>query len=273
MPESRIDRRIHAPQPRPDLTLRVHVEPRCGGEVNMRRDAALLARQEPGMPPVLRLYSWSPPAISVGYMQDAAEILDLQRCATAGIDVVQRPTGGRAILHAEELTYALVAACDDIRFGTSLRDAHQIIGECLAASLRLLGVHAALSRPDRDPTRSLVREPCFASSGRAELLVGGRKLLGSAQRRNTVAFLQHGSLLVGRAHEDLADFMRFAPPTAAAARETTRAKLRAATITLQEILGQRPAFDALAQALVRGFTAGLGLSASFGDESALVDIA
>lgn len=235
----------------------------------MGRDAALLAEQAPGGPPVLRLYTWSPPAVSVGYMQDADAILDFARCGAAGIDVVQRPTGGRAILHADEVTYAIVAACDDDRFGTSLRDAHQIVGTCLAASLRHLGVHASLSRPDRDPARSLVREPCFTSAGRAELLVHGRKLLGSAQRRTATAFLQHGSLLVGPAHENLAECV-LAPNQAV--RQATRAKLRHATITLQEILRRRPTFAEVSHAFVRGFSDVLGLQASFGDEPALLDV-
>ena len=264
---------MHEPRAEPAFqtrhTLRVLLEPECSGAANMARDAALLASQAPGLPPVLRLYTWSPPAVSVGYMQDAGAILDLEHCRAAGIDVVRRPTGGRAILHADEITYAVVAACDDDRFGTSLRDAHAIIGACLAASLRTLGVHATLSRPDRDLARSLMREPCFASAGRAELLVHGRKLLGSAQRRTATAFLQHGSLLVGPAHENLAECMHAANE---AARQATRATLRHATITLQEILRRSPTFAEMAQAFVRGFCDVLGLHASFGDEPALLDV-
>jgi lipoate-protein ligase A len=121
-----------------------------------------------------------------------------------------------------------------------------------------MGVECALSRPALDPERRLLRQPCFVSPGRAELLFDGRKLLGSAQRRGRDAFLQHGSLLVGPAHERLVDFLRDtrADPALAAA---MRQRLRRDTITLAEILGTAPDFDTLASALVHGFATELDL--------------
>ena len=188
-------------------TLHVRFEPCLDGATHMRRDAELLAAQAPGQAPVLRLYTWSPPAVSLGHMQSPVSLLDLAACQAAGVDVVVRPTGGRAILHWEEVTYAIVASSDDTRFGTDLPTCHATIGRCLAAGLGALGIAAELSRPALDPERHLLRQPCFVSPGRAELLVGGRKLLGSAQRRTATAFLQHGSLLVGPAHERLVELL------------------------------------------------------------------
>jgi len=239
-------------------TLYVCIEPERDGATHMARDGALLAAQAPGEPPLLRLYSWSPPAVSLGHMQCAEQILDLDACAAAGVDVVQRPTGGRAVLHWEEVTYAVVGTVDDMRFGTDLAATHARIGACLAAALARLGVSATLSRPALDPERRLSRQPCFVSSGRAELLVGGRKLLGSAQRRTRHAFLQHGSLLVGPAHERLVELMRDtrADPERAAA---LRARLQRETVTLGALLGRRPAFAEVAAALVDGFAATLAL--------------
>jgi lipoate-protein ligase A len=224
----------------------------------MQRDTALLAAHSPDAAPVLRLYSWTPPAVSVGWMQRSEALLDLEACRAAGIDVVRRPTGGRAILHAEEITYAIVATTSDRRFGTNLAAAHACIGRCLAAGLRTLGVDATLSRPELDPERRLLRQPCFVSPGRAELLVDGRKLLGSAQRRTATAFLQHGSLLVGPAHEQLVDLLRDtrADATLAAA---MRRRLQRETVTLGEILGSAPSFATLATALIGGFATALGL--------------
>jgi lipoate-protein ligase A len=233
--------------------LRVLVEPSLDGATHMRRDAALLAAQRPGDAPVLRLYSWSPPAVSLGYMQRAAEVLDLAACRAAGVDVVQRPTGGRAVLHWQEITYAVVGSCDDARFGTSLAATHARIGAGLAAGLRTLGVEAVLSRPTLDRERRFLHQPCFASAGRAELVVGGRKLLGSAQRRTRDAFLQHGSLLVGPAHLRLADFVLHGDAA------TLRARLRHDTVTLSELLGATPSFATLAAALTTGFATTLEL--------------
>lgn len=228
------------------------------GATHMRRDAELLQGQRHDGDPTLRLYTWSPPAVSLGHMQRAEELLDLEACRAAGVDVVRRPTGGRAILHWEEITYALVASTGDARFGSNLAGAHAVVGECLAAGLRRLGVDSELSRPALDPERRLARQPCFASPGRAELLVGGRKLLGSAQRRTARAFLQHGSLLVGRAHERLVDLLLEArrDPRAAA---QMRARLQRDAVTLRELLGEEPNFEILAAALVHGFSARLGL--------------
>jgi len=238
--------------------LQVCFEPGLDGATHMRRDAALLASYARGDAPVLRLYTWSPPAVSLGHMQTPESLLDLAACRAAGVDVVVRPTGGRAILHWEEVTYAIVAGTDDARFGADLAACHATIGRCLAAGLAGLGIHASLSRPALDPQRALLRQPCFVSPGRAELLVDGRKLLGSAQRRTATAFLQHGSLLVGPAHERLvellADVRGNAAPGAA-----LRQRLQRDTVTVRELLGHTPAFATLAAALVHGFTQVLDL--------------
>jgi lipoate-protein ligase A len=239
--------------------LRVFLEPERPGDENMRRDTELVEQQTAGTPITLRLYSWRRPTVSVGYMQKPAEILDLDACRAAGVDVVRRPTGGRAILHAEEITYALVASTGEPRFGTRLGAAHAVIGECLAAGLAELGVAAVLSGGGRDPGGALGRQPCFASTARAEIVVDGRKLVGSAQRRRAHAFLQHGSLLVGPAHERLADFLaatRGDPRLATAMRE----RLRRRTTTLRALLGRDPAFTELGRALVNGFCTRLGLT-------------
>lgn len=250
----------------PSTALQFACAPDQSGAVHMQRDAAELAAMQPGDAPRLTLYSWSPPAVSLGFMQNAANLLDLAACRRAGVDVVRRPTGGRAILHWEEITYAIVAPSSDPRFGTTLPETHARIGACLAAGLRRLGVDAALSRPALDPERRLLRAPCFASPGRAELLVQGRKLLGSAQRRTRHAFLQHGSLLVGPAHLRLVDFLQDAREPAV--RAAMHAALARDTVTVGGLLGTAPGFAALAQALAGGFRHVLELDLAPQDEVA-----
>jgi lipoate-protein ligase A len=244
--------------------LHVLLEPDRNGAHHMQRDAELLQAQAAGAGPTLCLYTWSPPCISLGHMQSAESLLDLEACRAAGIDVVRRPTGGRAILHWQEITYAVVAGNDQARFGAGLAGSHATIGACLAAGLGALGVEVQLSRPALDPERRLLRQPCFASPGRAELLVDGRKLLGSAQRRTANAFLQHGSLLLGPAHERLIDLLLDARRDSELA-GAMRARLHRDTVTLVELLGHEPSFDTLATALVHGFTAHLGLEPCFPD--------
>ena len=125
---------------------------------------------------------------------------------------MRRPTGGRAILHAEELTYAVVGASPGPLFGDSLHAAYQVINGALLAFLAGLGYRAEISAGEaREEARGLV---CFKSAGRYEISVGGRKLIGSAQRRTGGCFLQHGSILAGPEHLELLRFLRPGAPGA-----------------------------------------------------------
>ncbi|MGD9548444.1 MAG: biotin/lipoate A/B protein ligase family protein [Candidatus Krumholzibacteriia bacterium] len=234
--------------------LRVVLDGACEGAVNMQRDAALLRDHAPGDDPVLRIYRWSPPAVTIGYNQDEASF-DAAAAAAAGFDFVRRPTGGRAILHAEELTYAVVGTSPGLLFGSSLHDAYMAINRALVAFLAALGLEAEVSTGESlAEARGLV---CFKSAGRHEVRVGGRKVIGSAQRRQRGVFLQHGSILTGPRHRDL---VRFLPGGAAA--PGLVAELAAVTTDLGELLGVDPTearHDAWAGLLVEAFASTFGL--------------
>src|SRR5262245_6845578 len=143
----------------------------------MRRDAALLAAAEAGGAPILRLFAFSPPGITLGTSQDPAVELDLARCAAHGIAVAVRPTGGRAIFHADEWTYALASPLGDPTWGGSARVTAERIGRWLAASLVTLGIPATLAAgtptasEERRPGASGPAPPCFATTSRHEVLV------------------------------------------------------------------------------------------------------
>jgi lipoyl(octanoyl) transferase len=185
------------------------------GEENMAIDEALARSLADGTgEPSLRFYRWKPWAISLGHHQSIADI-DIERCAADGIDVVRRPTGGRAILHAEELTYCVVMPAGR----RSILDAYNEISLGLVEGLRLYGIETTLQKSQpkfseeyRDPTSV----SCFSSSARYEIELDGRKLVGSAQRRVSGALqevvLQHGSILCGPAHLRLAHYLRMADP-------------------------------------------------------------
>jgi len=233
---------------------------------NMRRDRALLAAladprmdgrrcgpwTHAGVPPaVLRLFQFSPPGITLGYAQDPARELDLDRCRAEGVSWAPRPTGGRAIFHHQEWTYSLAASLDDPDWGGSLGDAYARASRLILASLRRLGVPAVLASPAR-ARRFLgsargATAACFASTARHEILLGGRKLVGSAQRRATGALLQQGSLLLGPGHLGLADYL--AMPEAR--REETREALRTASADAGEHLGMDAPLERWAEALER----------------------
>lgn len=195
---------------------------------NMRRDAALLAGAGRGAPPVLRLFRFAPHGITLGASQRPEVELDLARCAADGVPWAMRPTGGRAIFHAEEWTYALAAALDDDVWGGSRARAYDAVSRLVLGSLRRLGVPAALAPGRAGDLRPRGRggpaAPCFASTARHEVVLDGRKLVGSAQRRTSHALLQQGSVLLGPGHLRLADYQRVAPD----ARERVRRELAAA---------------------------------------------
>lgn len=218
------------------------------GAEQMAIDAALLAAVAKGTSgPVFRVYGWSPPAISLGMNQDPSRELDLELVAARGYDVVQRPTGGRAILHKDELTYSVVAGVDDLYFGGSIRQSHAAISRVFLEVLLRLGVKAELAcdvpgqRPPERPavvrTPGAAAVPCFATALSCELTVGGRKILGSAQRRQGSAFLQHGSLLLGDGHLELAEFLRTPD------RRNSRSRLEETTTTVSREIGRRVTAD------------------------------
>ena len=162
------------------------------GAMNMALDDALLhAVADGASPPILRLYRWRPAALSLGYAQSLDSGVDLIACHAAGIDVVRRPTGGRAVLHAHEVTYAVLAPVGGV-FGTSIAESYRAIACALQRALCSLGVSAELV-PGR-PRCGLDRAVCFTAPAQHELLVAGCKIAGCSQKRRKQAFLQHGSI-------------------------------------------------------------------------------
>ena len=209
------------------------------GAANMAIDAALLDRANGTGLSFLRLYRFHPPCLSLGRNEPAARY-DHAEIARRGLDVVRRPTGGRAVWHEHEVTYAVAAPV--AAFG-SLRQAYHTIHERIAAALRSLGASATLApAPHQAPPASRVDQPtsCFATPVGGEVLVAGRKLVGSAQVRKGNAFLQHGSILLEGSQEVVAAISR------------TPQVVRAAT-TLSAELGRRIAWDEVTGAILRAW--------------------
>lgn len=157
----------------------------------MATDQALLDHVEATGDAVLRCYTWSPSCLSFGRHEPAARRYDRAAIAGHGIDTVRRPTGGRAVWHARELTYAVAAPIAP--FGTLAQSYCRIHGG-IAEALRTLGVEARLAPTVTTP--ALSAGACFNAPVGGEVTVAGRKLVGSAQLRQNSAFLQHGSLLL-----------------------------------------------------------------------------
>jgi len=189
-------------------------EPHSGAE-NMAIDEALLRSFDPAAsPPVLRLYGWQPPALSLGRFQKAAEVLDLERCRAAGVAIVRRFTGGGVIYHADEVTYALVCSPEQIPPASSIKDSFRVLTGFLITLYRDLGLEAsyALDTVSSDVRLGERTAFCFAGKESFDILVRGRKIGGNAQRRQKGIIFQHGSLpLVNRAATGLS-FMKDREP-------------------------------------------------------------
>ncbi|NOZ60621.1 MAG: lipoate--protein ligase family protein [Calditrichaeota bacterium] len=202
--------------------------------------------------PIFRLYRWRPYAISLGYHQDVNEF-NLELCARDNIDLVRRPTGGRAVFHAEEMTYSVVIPKGHPFFAEDIFTTYNKISRGLLQGLRSFGVDAELVRREDNEAKSAEYKqsvPCFSTSARFEIAFGGKKLVGSAQRRYENSILQHGSILTGTFHLNLAKYVKL---KTGITEESFREQLDKKTVTISQILSKPVAWEALAEALQAGF--------------------
>ena len=226
---------------RPSARWRLMVIPPRSGAENMARDWALMDRARETGERIFTVYSWERPTLSFGRNQTAKDRYDPAELERRGIDVVRRPTGGRALLHWREVTYSVAAP---VASHELLTESYEAINRILIEGLRILGVEASeASGGPRAPAPGDM--PCFATPAEGELVVNGAKLVGSAQVRENGALLQHGSILV---HDDqsiigslLAHPARELEPPPAA--------------TLSAILGREPSVSEVADALFAGVAA------------------
>ena len=178
------------------------------GDFNMACDYSLATIITAKESAVLRFYTWIKPTISIGYHQKIEDI-DLDRCLAEGIDVVKRPTGGRAILHDGEITYCFITAVEEGEKRKALKDIYRKVHAGISRAVMQRGIQADLS-PGRKTTER--HHPiCFASSASSELSLNGKKVVGSAQRLINSTVLQHGSILLTPAHLKLPDYLNLDP--------------------------------------------------------------
>ena len=222
---------------------------------NMALDTAMAWGVGEGLvPPTLRLYRWEPPAVSLGYAQRRTAGLDLAACRRAGLAVVRRPTGGRAVLHAGDLTYAVAVPRCGRWAGLGVSATCRRIHEAVAAGLSRLGVRAEVAgqRPPLRAGRGAADALCFTAVSTHEITAGGRKLVGSAQRRFKDAILQHGSIPLAPQGTRLA---------ALVPGDRRRAKhlLGETMASLTEVLGRPPDLVLVSAAVTVGFSETFGV--------------
>ncbi|MDA3860496.1 MAG: hypothetical protein PF445_04660 [Melioribacteraceae bacterium] len=215
------------------------------GEFNMELDVFLskICKDDEAF---FRLYRWTPHTISLGANQNIDEI-DIQKCESDNIGLVKRPTGGRAILHDEELTYSLILP---LSFGLSAREIYNKVSITLSAALanydsKLSSVELENLEPN---FKQLLMNPsgalCFASTAKSEVKFNGKKLIGSAQRKMNNVVLQHGSILCGNKHAELPDFLIDKTHIA-----ELKAELATKTTEIESITNNRTDYSLLAKAI------------------------
>ena len=183
------------------IKCRVIIDKPHSAAYNMAADLYLLSvcALEPAI--FLRFYKWEKPSISLGCMQKPESILDKEAMTKEGVTWVRRPTGGRAVLHYEDITYSCVFSKKIEQMGSSIAETYALISKCLIRGLEKAGISCSSHQFLLD-TKNLKQEtklPCYLAPNRSEIMVNGRKLIGSAQKRTEHSVLQHGSVpLTGR---------------------------------------------------------------------------
>ncbi len=212
---------------------------------NMAVDRAMLEAHERGeVPPTLRLYRWNRPTVSIGRFQ-RLETVDTVYCTEAGIALTRRPTGGRGVLHDDEVTYSIVAGIRD-GLPHGVKASYHLLCRLLLAAYAELGVSAELTARARGTTAT---GACYLQTTSADLSLGLAKLSGSAQVWHRDSCLQHGSFVISRdLSRESAVFMLDDDERQALADKTT---------TLTDILVESPGQEALVRALVVGLERGL----------------
>lgn len=227
----------------------------------MAVDEAILHALADGVgQPTLRFYQWQPPCLSLGYNQPWAEV-DTAACAQRGYTWLRRPTGGRAILHIDELTYSITAPETEPRVHGGITESYRRLSRGLLAGLRSLGADVFQAQSEKVVNRQ-AGAACFDTPSNYEITVDGKKLIGSAQVRRRGQVLQHGALPLRGDLDRIFECLRRPPD---GARYAHCASLRDQALTLEQALRRPVTFDEVAAALVAGCAEVLSLQLEPGD--------
>lgn len=247
-------------------TWRLLITPPADGATNMSIDEALLHALADGVGrTTLRFYQWAPPCLSLGYNQHYTEV-DEAACTRLGYTWVRRPTGGRAILHTDELTYSVIAPAGEPRVEGGILESYRRLSTGLLAGLRALGADVFQAQTEK-VLNSQKSGVCFDTPSNYEITVRGKKLIGSAQVRRRGMVLQHGTLPLTGDLGRIFACLRVAEPGSDGKNVSDDMEdwLLARACTLEQALGREVSFDEAADALAPGFASALNLRLEPGD--------
>ncbi len=226
---------------------------------NMALDEALLQWvSQKQLPPVLRFYRWNPATLSLGYFQKLDKEIDIDGVREHQLGLVRRLTGGRAVLHDHELTYSVVVSESHPKMPHSVTEAYRIISEGIRLGFQNLGINAYFSMPTSKEDKNALLKPssavCFDTPSYYELVVDGKKIVGSAQTRQQGVILQHGSILLDIEVDKLFSCFKYSSEEY---RERAKLKFLDRAVTIQSVLKRTVSMDEVSQAFKSGFAVGL----------------
>ena len=218
---------------------------------NMAIDEAIfLGNIEKTSPPTIRFYDWNPPTASFGYNQKILKELDLNILEKKGYAFIKRPTGGRLVLHKDEITYAVIAPAQG-RLKGNITDSYSEISKPLALGLQNLGVNVEFEKGTLSSfSQKQAFNPCFTSSSRYELKYKNKKIVGSAQYRKNKCILQHGSILLNHNQSEVASLL---PNVSSEQRERLSNYLAKKTICINQISKKKYSFEYAVSVIINAF--------------------
>lgn len=226
---------------------------------NMALDEKLLQWHSEGqIPPVIRFYGWNPPTLSVGYFQKAKKDIDMEAVEKHGVGFVRRPTGGRAVLHDQELTYSIIVSEEHPEMPETVTEAYRVLSEGILQGFLKLGLDAYFSVPKTKEEEDSLKNPrsanCFDASSWYELVVEDRKIAGSAQTRQRGVILQHGSIILDLDEDKLFDLFKYPSERV---RERMQKAFKNKAVAINELTDTPFTLDDLREAFKEGFADGL----------------
>lgn len=231
---------------------------------NMAMDELLMNKHRKGeIPPVIRLYEWETPTLSLGYFQKAKKEIDIDKVQEYNYQLVRRLTGGRGVLHDKELTYSVVVRDDYKDMPHSVTESYRVISTGLLEGFRNLGLEAYFSVPDTDEKKKSLTNVrssvCFDTPSWYELVVEGKKIAGSAQTRQDGIIMQHGSILLDVDVDHLFDMFNY---TNKRFKELMKSQFKEKAIAINDISDAQFTVDDLYPAFKTGFEKGLNVHTS-----------
>ncbi|WP_096188451.1 lipoate--protein ligase family protein [Evansella halocellulosilytica] len=229
---------------------------------NMALDEKLMNWHRRGeIPPVVRFYGWDPPTLSVGYFQKVEKEINLEAVQNHGLGFVRRPTGGRGVLHDDELTYSVIVSESHPKMPESVTEAYRVISEGLLEGFRELGLHTEFSIPRTSEEKERLKNPrsavCFDAPSWYELVVEGRKVAGSAQTRQNGVILQHGSIILSLDEDKLFDVFKYPSERV---RQRMQKAFKNKAVPINAIAEREVTISEAKKAFYEGFKKGLHLN-------------